>query len=93
VEQSVVGGAAHLLSFDGTDTMSAAFYVQFVLNGGQPVGQSIPATEHSVMTSWKTEQEAVRRMATQFGDGLFACVWDSYDYTGERPLGERGLEL
>ncbi len=28
VEQSVLGGAAHLLSFDGTDTMSAAYYVQ-----------------------------------------------------------------
>jgi hypothetical protein len=26
--------------------MSAAYYAQFVLNGGQPVAQSIPATEH-----------------------------------------------
>lgn len=29
---------------------------QFMLNGGRPVGQSIPATEHSVMTAWPTEQ-------------------------------------
>jgi nicotinamide phosphoribosyltransferase len=28
VEQSVVGGCAHLLSFVGTDTLSAAFYAQ-----------------------------------------------------------------
>ena len=28
VEQSVIGGAAHLLSFEGTDTLSAAYYVQ-----------------------------------------------------------------
>lgn len=28
VEQSVVGGCAHLLNFEGTDTMSAAFYAQ-----------------------------------------------------------------
>ena len=28
VEQSVLGGCAHLLSFDGTDTMSAAYYAQ-----------------------------------------------------------------
>jgi hypothetical protein len=34
------------------DTLSAAYYAQFALNGGRPVGQSIPATEHSVMTSW-----------------------------------------
>jgi hypothetical protein len=36
------------------DTLSAAYYAQFALNGGKPVGQSIPATEHSVMTSWPT---------------------------------------
>lgn len=80
-EQSVIGGAAHLLNFDGTDTMSAAYYVQFHLNGGKAVGQSIPATEHSVMTSWKTEAEAVSQMVDHFGEGLFACVWDSYDYS------------
>lgn len=28
VEQSILGGSAHLLSFDGSDTMSAAYYVQ-----------------------------------------------------------------
>jgi hypothetical protein len=39
VEQSVLGGCAHLLNFDGTDTMSAAFYAQFHLNNGQPVGE------------------------------------------------------
>jgi len=80
-EQSVLGGCAHLLNFDGTDTMSAAYYAQFMLNNGKPVGQSIPATEHSVMTSWKTETEAVKNMITHFGDGLFACVMDSYDYS------------
>jgi nicotinamide phosphoribosyltransferase len=43
-EQAVLGGCAHLLSFDGTDTMPAAFHAQFHLNGGRPVGSSIPAT-------------------------------------------------
>lgn len=33
VEQSVLGGLAHLLNFKGTDTMSAAYYGQFKLNG------------------------------------------------------------
>ena len=28
VEQTVLGGSAHLLNFDGSDTMSAAYYVQ-----------------------------------------------------------------
>lgn len=56
VEQSVIGGVAHLLNFTGSDTMSAAWYAQFHLNGGKPVGCSIPATEHSVMTSHKNER-------------------------------------
>jgi len=28
VEQSILGGTAHLLSFTGSDTMSAAYYAQ-----------------------------------------------------------------
>jgi nicotinamide phosphoribosyltransferase len=80
VEQSVLGGCAHLLSFDGTDTLPAAFYAQFSLNGGRPVGGSIPATEHSVMTAWPDEAGAVLNMIERFGDGAFACVMDSYDY-------------
>jgi nicotinamide phosphoribosyltransferase len=81
IEQSVIGGAAHLLNFTGGDTMSAAYYVQFHLNNGKPVGNAIPATEHSVMTAWKTEKEAIRRMISRFGIMVFACVMDSYDYT------------
>ncbi|KAG0226858.1 hypothetical protein BGW41_004071 [Actinomortierella wolfii] len=80
VEQSIIGGSAHLLNFTGTDTMSAAYYTQFHLNNGEPVGNSIPASEHSVMTSFKTEQEAMEAMIAQFGEGVYACVMDSYDY-------------
>ena len=54
--------------------------VQFVLNNGVPVASSVPATEHSVMTSWATEKEAIDNMLDHFGSGLFSCVMDSYDY-------------
>ena len=54
--------------------------VQFHLNDGEPVAMSIPATEHSVMTAWRTEREALENMIEQFGTGIFACVMDSYDY-------------
>jgi nicotinic acid phosphoribosyltransferase len=37
VEQSIIGGVAHLINFTGSDTMSAAYYAQFVLNGGRPI--------------------------------------------------------
>lgn len=79
VEQSTIGGCAHLLSFVGSDTMSAAYYAQFVLNGGRRVAQSIPATEHSVMTAWPSEKAAIEHMIENFGSGIYACVMDSYD--------------
>jgi len=61
--------------------MSAAYYAQFSLNNGKPVGESIPATEHSVMTAWPSERAAIENMIKHHGKGLFACVMDSYDYT------------
>ncbi|KND00414.1 uncharacterized protein SPPG_04737 [Spizellomyces punctatus DAOM BR117] len=80
VEQSIIGGCAHLLNFEGTDTLSAAFYAQFRLNDGKPVATSIPATEHSVMTAYPTEKEAIIQLLDKFGTGVCACVMDSYDY-------------
>lgn len=52
VEQAIIGGTSHLLNFRGTDTVPAAYYAQYTLNNGVPVAESIPATEHSVMTSY-----------------------------------------
>jgi nicotinic acid phosphoribosyltransferase len=76
-----------LLNFGGTDTVAAAYYAQYYMNGGKPVGTSIPATEHSVMTSYATEQQAVERMIQMFGAnplvnqlGIFATVIDSKDH-------------
>lgn len=80
VEQSVLGGMAHMLNFEGSDTMVASYHAQFHLNGGRPVGNSIPATEHSVMTAWETEEDAIKNEIEHFGGGPFACVMDSYDY-------------
>ena len=44
-------------------------------------GFSIPASEHSTITSWGQENElaAMGNMLTQFPSGLVACVSDSYD--------------
>lgn len=86
-EQAMIGGTAHLLNFGGSDTMTAGYYAQYYLNGGKPVASSIPATEHSVMTAWETEQGAAERMMEMFGTGspvnqlgIIATVGDSYDY-------------
>ena len=80
VEQSIMGGAAHLLSFDGSDTLSAVWYVRNWL-GGKGVGSSIPATEHSLIMTHENELAAVRKMIELYGHNLFATVADTYDYT------------
>lgn len=81
LQQAIIGGSAHLLSFGGSDTMAASYHVQYNLNGGKPVGTSIPATEHSVMTSWPSEKQAIRHAINTHGEGVFAVVMDTYDYT------------
>lgn len=80
-ESAERGGAAHLTQFKGSDTMEA---VQYVRNKyGVTAGFSIPATEHSTVTSWGREFEI--EMYENFirsvgGVGkIFACVSDSYN--------------
>ena len=77
-----IGGLAHLTCFQGTDTMEALLYGRQYYEA-DCAGFSIPAAEHSTITSWgeDREAEAYRNMVTQFGgDGkLFAVVGDSYD--------------
>ncbi len=80
IEQAMIGGSAHLLNFDGTDTLIAAYHTQYALNDGRPVGMSIPASEHSVMTCFENEKDAMLHMIELFGNSIFACVMDSYDY-------------
>ena len=49
-----------------SDTMPACYYVQHHLNGGKPAGVSVPATEHSVMTSFPHEQAAFAHMIEKY---------------------------
>lgn len=80
-EQAGIGGAAHLVNFMGTDTVSGVLFARRYY-GAEMAGFSIPASEHSTMTSWgqEREAEAYANMIDQFGDkGLYAVVSDSYD--------------
>jgi nicotinamide phosphoribosyltransferase len=80
VESAATGGGAHLVNFMGTDTMAALVMLK-EFYGEACAGFSIPASEHSTMTSWgkEGEVEAMRNMLTQYPKGLVACVSDSYD--------------
>lgn len=80
-ESAALGGAAHLVNFQGTDTMAGLELAMEYYNATMP-GFSIPAAEHSTITAWgKTnEAEAYRNMLVQFKDcPLVAVVSDSYD--------------
>lgn len=80
-EQASIGGAAHLVNFKGTDTLEALVLLEEYYNTTEMSGFSIPASEHSTITSWGREHEvdAMRNMLEQYPKGLVACVSDSYD--------------
>lgn len=81
-ESAGLGGLAHLVNFLGSDTLEA-LRVGRNHYGAEIAGFSIPAAEHSTVTSWGQahEAEAYRNMVRQFGKpgGIFAVVSDSYD--------------
>lgn len=81
-ESAMLGGMAHLVNFMGTDTIGAVIGAMKYYNAGV-CGFSIPAAEHSTITSWGKENEAkaYRNMLKQFAKpgSLVAVVSDSYD--------------
>jgi len=98
-ESAELGGMAHLLSFNGTDTVEALYacdrwYPEVKITGKtsgrwEPfdvdyvAGYSVPAAEHSTITSWGKDYEtdAYANMIEQFGgEGkIYSVVIDSYD--------------
>ena len=82
LESAALGGAAHLVNFLGTDTVSGLRLASACYH--EPMaGFSIPAAEHSTITAWGREREvdAYRNMLVQFAKpgAIVAVVSDSYD--------------
>jgi len=80
VETAAIGGAAHLVNFKGTDNPPACDVAKYYYHE-RMAGFSIPAAEHSTITSWGRafEADAMKNMLEQFPTGLVAVVSDSYD--------------
>lgn len=81
-ESSGVGGMAHLLSFRGTDTIQALRQARRYYY--EPMaGATVPAMEHSSVTTWGRdgEKDSYANMIEQFGrkGAAFSIVCDSYD--------------
>ena len=95
-ESAALGGLAHLVNFLGTDTIGALQYARMYY-GEDMAGFSIPASEHSTITSWGREGEAdaFSNMVEQFaGEGnTYAVVSDSFDiYAAARDIWGRKLK-
>jgi nicotinamide phosphoribosyltransferase len=82
LESAGIGGAAHLVNFQGTDTIEALLFARRYY-GADMAGFSVPAMEHSTVTSWGREGEvdSYRNMVKQNGKpgGIVSVVSDSYD--------------
>ena len=79
-ESAALGGAAHLVNFQGTDTLAACELLIDSYAAEMP-GVSIPAAEHSTITVWgeDAEGDAFAHILKQYPAGLVSVVSDSWD--------------
>jgi nicotinamide phosphoribosyltransferase len=81
VESAKIGGAAHLLSFSGSDNLAGSGMAINYYNAEKVYGLSIPATEHSICTllGREGELEIFKHVLRAFPTGTIACVSDSFN--------------
>lgn len=86
VEDAAMSGAGHLTSFTGTDNVPAIDLVEKYYYADvtkETVGQSVPATEHSVMCMGGKEDElgTFKRLITEvYPIGTVSIVSDTWDF-------------
>ena len=86
LQDSAVSGSAHLTSFWGTDTVPGIDLVEDYYGADatrEPVGFSVPATEHSVMCMGMEdgELETFRRLINEiYPSGIISIVSDTWDF-------------
>lgn len=85
-QSSTVSGAAHLLSFKGSDTIPAGLFFEDYYGADiekELIFSSIPATEHSVMSAYGVENELglLKHLLTEvYPSGFFSVVSDTWDF-------------
>lgn len=86
LQSALVSGAAHLLSFKGSDTVPAIEFLEHYYgadNTKDLVAGSVPATEHSVMCMGgeTDELDTFRRIITKlYPTGIVSIVSDTWDF-------------
>lgn len=88
VDAAAASGAAHLLSFCGTDTIPGILFHEYYYGANtdtEMVGVSIPATEHSVMCAYGNEGpddefNSFEHIVTElYPSGFISVVSDTWD--------------
>lgn len=82
IESGAASGAGHLLSFTGTDTLSALDWIERYYPGDNGfLGGSVAATEHSVMCAGgqESETETFERLIELYPSGIVSVVSDTWD--------------
>lgn len=85
LDAATTSGAAHLLSFTGTDSIPAIDFLEKYYNADSDrelIGGSVAATEHSVMCMGMSdgEFETFRRLITEvYPKGIVSIVSDTWD--------------
>jgi len=82
LEDAMLSGAGHLLSFTGTDTIPALQLIEEYYPGDNGlVGGSVAATEHSVMSAGgqESELETFNRLLDLYPEGIVSVVSDTWD--------------
>jgi nicotinamide phosphoribosyltransferase len=86
LEAASMSGAAHLLSFTGTDTLPAIDFLEEYYGADvekELVGGSVAATEHSVMCMGGLDDEVgtfARLIGEVYPNGIVSIVSDTWDF-------------
>lgn len=81
-ESAGIGGMSHLTAFGGTDTVPGILFAQRYYNCKGMPGYSVPATEHSLPSSFgrERERESFEKMMAAYPDApIVSLVVDTYD--------------
>lgn len=82
-ETAAASGAAHLLSFKGSDSVPAALWAEHYYPGKSDlIAASVPATEHSIMmlgTELYGEQQTFQKLLETYPTGILSVVSDTYN--------------
>lgn len=82
-ESAAISGAAHLISFMGSDTIPSLPFIEdyYHADDSKMYMGSVPASEHSVMCSFGRENElaAFENMLRLYPSGIVSIVSDTFD--------------